>query len=181
MTEKAMKMMDESPCMKVSAIVGGSVAAAIFAVATVYLGIYAHNNPDPDNCWVVRDLDLPALSRNEVIDNANGLNIEVTSGYPVNMSKLYSAWFYWGFYTKVALVAAMALAGGVSFYCKTSAKYIVGGATSLYALNAAVWLTTGAIWRFSKAGTVASGENLERPQGISNDDWDASVEAASAT
>lgn len=63
MTEQAQEMMEKSPCIKVSAIVTGSVAAAVFAVATVYLGIYSYNNPDPAKCWVVKGLELPATTK----------------------------------------------------------------------------------------------------------------------
>lgn len=34
---------------------------------TVYLGIYAYNNPDSSSCWVVKGLDAPSLKLPEVI------------------------------------------------------------------------------------------------------------------
>ena len=151
-TERTKKMLEESPCLKMSAIVGGSIAAAAFAVATTYLGIYAYNNPDPDACWVVKDLDAPALTKNDVITNANNLNIEVTKGYPVNMHKLNLAWFTWGFYAKIAIIAAFVVAGIVNNWCKASALKISGISFLVYALNTTAWLVAGAIWRFSKAG-----------------------------
>lgn len=49
-------MLDESPVVKSSAIVAATLVAGGFITATVYMGIFAFNNPDPSSCWVVRDL-----------------------------------------------------------------------------------------------------------------------------
>ena len=167
--------------MKMTAVVSGSVAAALFAVATVYLGIFAYNNPDPAKCWVVKGSELPATTKAPAIDNANQLGLDVPSGYPVEMHRLFSAWFTWGFYLKIVFIAAIAVATALS---KWEKKYgMTAGAISVsaYVLNAAGWIVAGAIWRFSNAGAIASGEKLERPAGVSNDDWDASIELATAT
>ena len=42
----------------------------------------------------------------------------------------------------------------------------------LFCSNSLVWLAFGAIWRFSKAGSVASGDKLERLYGTSDEVWD---------
>jgi len=42
--------------MKIALIVSALLAFGVFSMATVYLGIYAYKNPDPDNCWVVREV-----------------------------------------------------------------------------------------------------------------------------
>ena len=50
------KYFESSRCMKIALIVSALLAFGVFSMATVYLGIYAYKNPDPDNCWVVREL-----------------------------------------------------------------------------------------------------------------------------
>ena len=50
---------------------------------------------------------------------------------------------------------------------------------SLYMTNGLVWLAFGAIWRFSKAGSAASGDKLERTYGTTDAQWDKQVANAS--
>lgn len=97
------------------------------------------------------------------------------------MHRLYLAWFTWGFYLKIGFVAALAIAGALSFYSKKVAMTTGGISMAVYALNAAGWLVAGGIWRFSNAGSVASGEKLDRPAGVSDEDWAASIELSTAT
>ena len=40
----------------VCGILCGVIVTGIFITLTVYLGIYAFNNPDPLKCFVVKDL-----------------------------------------------------------------------------------------------------------------------------
>ena len=48
-----------------SVLVGG-----IWLTATVYLGIYAYNNPDPKSCWIIRELDTSFRTKEEAIQRA---------------------------------------------------------------------------------------------------------------
>ena len=49
--------------------VGGVVGIAVLGT-TVLTGIYAYNNPDPEKCWVIRDLDSSETTRVEAISIA---------------------------------------------------------------------------------------------------------------
>lgn len=96
------------------------------------------------------------------------------------MHRIFLAWFLWGFFSKV-IVGALVIFAALLNMCESTQKFaMVTGAVScgLYGANAVVWIATGAIWRYSKAGMTAAGDTLERPQGIDEASWDASVEAA---
>ena len=45
------------------AVIFAALAGSIFTTIVVYLGIYAFKNPDPGACWVVRDLDSAAKTK----------------------------------------------------------------------------------------------------------------------
>ena len=72
-----------------SLVVTGTVLS-IFTIATfvtiiVFLGIFAYSNPDPDSCWVVRDLENTERTQAAVVQSAKTLSVEITEGYPVEM------------------------------------------------------------------------------------------------
>ena len=102
----------------------------------------------------------------------------MTEGYPVEMHKVYLAWFLWGFYAKCAMIVLMSITTGL-YFCTEKAAVVVGSVScGLYIANAIVWVACGGIWRFSKGGVIATGDKLERMFGTSDEDWDAQLEAA---
>lgn len=163
---------------KAVAIVGGTVVVGLFATATVFTGIYAFNNPDPDRCWVIRDLESTARTKAEAIATANAVGIEIPEGYPVDMAGIYVTWFLWGFYAKVAIASLMVVAAGVYMAAEQAGIITAGISCGLYLSNMIVWLAAGGIWRFSKAGITASGDRLEREQGVTDEEWAAQRESA---
>jgi len=52
---------------KCSCLVVSLVVVSVFATATVFLGIYSFNNPDPEACWVVKGMDDPETTRDAVV------------------------------------------------------------------------------------------------------------------
>lgn len=147
--------------------------------ATAYLGIYSFSNPDPKDCWVVRDLDVAATSKTEVEALAAEYNVKVTYDYPVEMGGVFRVWFLWGFYAKIILLGLLATATGLyTFWSKKSAFVMSVISFSLYFVNATVWFVLGCVWRFSKAGMTASGDELDRMAGVDDATWKAQVESA---
>jgi hypothetical protein len=116
---------------------------------------------------------MTARTKAEIIDTANTNDVDVTEGYPVEMHKIYVAWFLWGFYSKIAMVVLMGITSAV--YCFAEKASIIVGSIScgLYISNAIVWLSCGGVWRFSKAGVIAAGDKLDRQAGVSNEDWES--------
>lgn len=144
---------------------------ALFCIVTFYLGLYAYKNPDPKSCWVVRDLHTTATSKADVIARANTMGIDITEGYPIEMHTIYIVWFTWGFYAHLAF-SVLFLATLVVGYFKNSYGWILGSCNCVLSLvNLLIWLSFGAIWRFSSAGVVAAGDKLERLFGTTDEIW----------
>jgi len=167
-----------SPCTKITAIVAAVVVAGVFTTATVYLGIYAYKNPDPLNCWVNRDVFIPSLTKEEATNVVKGLGVEPIEGYPVEMHKIYLAWFLWGFWAKIAFAALIVATVAVCYKSYSGGLIVASISVGLYAVNSIVWLIVGGIWRFSKGGMTASGDRLIRPEGVSDDAWDKQIATA---
>jgi len=163
---------------KIITMVCAIFSLTIFVLLTIFFARYTFKNPDPSSCWVVRDVDSSARTRAGVLKKADDLGIDVTEGYPVDMGRVFGIWFAWGFWSNV-----VAILGAITTFVLTSknayAAKVVQAVTSLgYLVNWFVWLAIGTIWRFSKAGTTASGDKLEREFGVSDDAWETQLDAA---
>lgn len=89
---------------------------------------------------------------------------------------MYVLWFLWGFWAKVIFFGLFAIIMPVG-YMAPKAGQVLGGLTcASYLINGGIWLAFGAIWRFSKAGIVASADKLERPPNMTDDAWRTSLE-----
>ena len=140
---------------------------AIYTTVTVYLGIFGYNNPDPGSCWVVRDLDSAGKTRAAVLQKATAMAVDVTDGYPIDMHKVFRAWFRWGFWSQLALVFGLILSGLIANCYKLMAGVLSSLTCGVYIVNGLMWVVFGTIWRFSTAGKIAAGDKLERDAGIS--------------
>ena len=98
---------------KICGILISVIGTGLFVTITIYLGIYAYKNPDPTSCWAVRDMDSTAKTKELAILKAVEMGIDVTEGYPMEMHRVFLAWFIWGFWAKVTLVALGLLTFGV--------------------------------------------------------------------
>ena len=150
--DKGTKPDEKNETIKAFGAVGGALGIGLFTTATIMLGTYAYKNPDPLNCWVVRDLHSGWTSKADAITRADAMDIDVTSGFPMEMHEVFLVWFLWGFWAKVALFAAAALSLSV-YQCSPDVGKIVGIISiTIYSLNSIVWLGVGAVWRYSKGG-----------------------------
>ena len=172
------KQINESQGAKVGCIISSVIVGGIFLTATVYLGIYAYNNPDPNSCWVIRELDTSFRTKEEVIQRAQIVDIEIPEGYPMEMHKLWIAWFTWGFWSKIILILLTIFSYSIS-YASTNIATVLGAISyGLYITNGLVWLAMGAVWRFSDPGMIAAGEKLARKSSQSDQDWNKAVTEA---
>ncbi len=152
-------------------MVCAGIMLTIFVTLTICFARYTFKNPDPDNCWVVRDLDGTAKTRDAVLKKAKSFSVDITEGYPVDMGRVFRIWFSWGFWAN-----ALAIVGAVTTFILSAknqyaAKVTMSCTSLVFLLNFFVWLAIGTVWRFSKAGTIASGDKLEREFGTSDDTW----------
>lgn len=100
------------------------------------------------------------------------MDIDVTSGFPMEMHAVFIMWFMWGFWAKIALLAAL-LVGFIAYKmgyegCGRINGWVSGG---LYTAQGIIWLGLGGVWRYSKSGMVASGDELAKKTGTSDEAW----------
>ena len=96
------------------------------------------------------------------------------------MHKVYRAWALWGFWTNMVLFSSLFLSMVLVCFKPAWAAITssVGGLGFL--ISTILWLVFGAIWRYSAGGSIAAGDRLVREDGVSDDDWKATLEASSA-
>ena len=94
-----------------------SIMVALFITLVTYMGIYAFNNPDSSQCWVIKDLDSPMPSKEGAIMKAEALGITVADGYPVEIHKLFKVWFIWGFWAHIYLVVSSTCFHSLEKFC----------------------------------------------------------------
>jgi len=102
---------------------------------------------------------------------AAAMGIDVSDGYPVEMHKVFRFWFTWGFWAKIYLIVIAIVFGNFSKYLGSAGDILGTISCGLYCVNGLIWMCVGAFWRYSNAGSVASGDTLERPENTSDEDW----------
>ena len=70
MLKTALAIVDDNQALKVGVKVVLVLACGLFFAATISLGIYGYNNPDPKACWVVSDLDTGYKTKTEAEEQA---------------------------------------------------------------------------------------------------------------
>ena len=173
-----MSYFNGSKSMVVTGTILTILTVAAFITVTIFLGIFAYANPDPNSCWVVRDLENTERTEAAVVQSARTLSVDITEGYPIEMHKIFSVWFIWGFWTSVAYLTIFAIGLLVAKKNVKTAKVIISTITGFFCTNAIVWIVMGILWRFSKAGSVASGDRLERTYGTSDKVWAQQMQAS---
>ena len=171
-------MQNGNTTAKVVGIIIATVVAGAFITVGVYLGIYGYSNPDPTSCWVIKDLQSAAKTKAGIIAKGAEMGVTPTEGYPIEMHKIYLAWFRWGFWSNVAISAIVLVLAALSMAKKPVAAMIGTISCGIYMTNSVIWLVFGAIWRYSLAGRTASGDHLIREEDISDDMWDKQLDLA---
>ena len=115
-----------------------------------------------------------SLTKQGITAKANAMGIDIMEGYPIEMHRVYHAWFAWGFWANLLVTLAIGTFWVLENYYNKQAMAIIGYGVSgsLFCCNSIIWLLFGSIWRFSKAGTIASGDRIERLYGQTDDQFD---------
>jgi hypothetical protein len=164
---------------KICGLIGTVIILTLFITLTVYCGVYAYNNPDPGNAWIIKGVDSPSLTKSAAVDKATADGVTVPEGYPIDMHKVMVAWATWGFWQNLILVAIFALSIAIGT-CAPKAFAVMGSLTGLgWMLGTILWLVFGGIWRYSNGGMIASGDRLEKADGQDEAAWKSSLDAAS--
>jgi|Transcript_26 hypothetical protein len=163
---------------KICGLITSVVVLTLFITLTVYCGVYAYNNPDPANAWVIKGVDSPSISKAAALTKAADESVTVLEGYPLDMHKIFVAWATWGFWQNLVLVCVFIAATVVGAWAPSVFK-IVGSLTGLgWLLGTIAWLVFGAIWRYSVGGSVAAGDMLVREDGKTDAEWKDALEAS---
>ena len=104
-----MSYFNKSKSLVVTGTILSILTIAAFITVTIFLGVFAYANPDPDSCWVVRDLENTERTEAAVVQSAKTLSVEITEGYPIEMHKIFSVWFIWGFWTTLTYLTIFAI------------------------------------------------------------------------
>ena len=119
-----------------------------------------------------------------MIFKAAELGVDVPQGYPIEMSRVFRAWFIWGFWAGATVIALSTLLTPLYIWQRKTWNIVAGIMWTLFWLQNVAWIVLGAIWRFSKAGTIVSGGWLERIYDENDDTyekWQASLDTAEYT
>ena len=126
---------------------------------TVYLGIYAYNNPDPEECWWIKGLDV-SQTTSAAATAAGALSDPALTAEPVNVHLVYVGWFLWGFWMCISpCIAAPVLMtlGCVSM----QATQVLGGLFSCaLGCGQLFWVIFGFVWRWGAMGQASSRDAL---------------------
>jgi len=166
------------------AVGGGGAYALLYGIFTIYMAAYGYGGPDPKNAFYVDGVDSTATTREAAIATATAAGVQVKAGYPINMAHLFRGWFLWGFWTSLYTIAVLGSVIPLHIYMpsKRSLVNLLGVILmGISVLNSIIWYLAGFFWRFSRAGRVAAGAQLERPSGIDSAAWKDQLKALQDT
>lgn len=93
----------------------------------------------------------------------------------MDMHRVFSIWFQWGFWANALFIGALIVSSAL-VSLKVKANAMVVTSVVAYNLNLIVWLVIGYTWRYSFVGRVASGDKLVRPSDTTDAQWNQELE-----
>ena len=133
-----------------------------YLVISVFLGIFGYANPDPDSCYYMIGLDRVSRQKDTVKYNAIAKGIAEKKGYPVNIAALFRIFFRWGFWNNIALITIILTAYLLSKWRPDYAKFQLAACSAMALGSSLFHFFLGLSWRFSLAGSIASGSRAEK-------------------
>lgn len=132
-------------------------------VLTVYMGIYAFNNPD-NPAWLGTS---PELENKLYADEAAGLADNAQS--MVDIHNRFVNWFMWGFITMIAPIGSALLYAMLIFISPALAQFCGGTLSCAIGCSSIAWWIVGIVWRFRSDGAYAAGDIV--PENTEIDAW----------
>ena len=174
MWESSIEKVTATTLMTVTSITIVSLLTIAYGIFVVYLGVFAHGNPDPPHCYFIDGLETTGLTRATVTTLAFERGIPVRSGYPLDIAHLFRAWFIWGFWTSLIQILIVAVFVPVFRFVETNIdiyKMVALIMQGMMCCSTIAWFLLGFFWRYSKGGRVASGDKLEKVAGVTDEEW----------
>ena len=153
------------------------VVLAIDITIAVFLGFYSYKNTDPGHCFYIHGIDRPGNTKSELVEIAMNSHIKVPEGQPLDYHHTFVTWFTWGFWTfsfPIVLLPIVALVDKIDS-CKGTFESILG---VMWGINTLLWTVMGSVWRFNAGGKVCSGDLVHRKEGVTDEQYHKSLDAA---
>lgn len=148
------------------ACICGLVCAALPIVFTVYLGIYAFNNPDKD-AWYGIVSEQKAL----FATHADGKTAQAAE--LVDIHQRFVTWFLWGFIQTLAPIAVGLISAIGTAINPTCGSALAGVGGCAMGCGGLAWWITGIVWRFRSDGAYSVGDI---PEGdVKPEEWEKTV------
>ena len=108
------------------------------------------------------------------------MGVAVTHGYPLEMHKVFTRWFKWGFYSHIIFSGIALLVLPTLIFSKKVFKTLATITVASFSISLLIWVYFGTLKRFNKAGQVASGDYLEQPEDeeVADELWEQQLEAS---
>ena len=108
------------------------------------------------------------------------MGVAVTQGFPLEMHKVFTRWFKWGFYAHLVFSIVGLLILPIMIISKKAFKILATLTVSCFVVSQLIWGYFGTLKRFNKAGQVAAGDYLEQPEDeeVADDLWEQQLEAS---
>jgi len=158
----------------VTVSVSGGTFAVLYLTFVICEGVYGYGGPDAKHAFYIEGLDTPALSLKGSVILANDLKIDVKEGYPVDMAKVFRAWFLWGFWGSIVQILIVLTFVPIFTLIKDNIKVkaiVFASVQGLACCSTILWFIMGLFWRFSQGGRIVAGEKLERTAEVSDEEW----------
>ena len=123
--------------------------ASLIISFTVYMGIYAFNNPNPP-CWY-SDAGLTAADPGVTAEFPN-------AAQPIHDQ--FVTWFLWGFINQLVWLA-LPLCWCSTGWMPGECKFHFWSTSVGVCASSTAWWVAGMCWRYGVAGQYASGDALE--------------------
>jgi len=109
------------------------------------------------------------------------MKIQIREGFPVDMAKIFRAWFRWGFWGSI--IQILIIVSFIVVYKFVQGHEVVKAMVflsvqSINCVSTVLWFMCGLFWRFSRAGRVVSGEKLVRTAEVSDEEWEMQLDGA---
>ena len=171
--EQAIAMATETKERKIYSLVGLGVFGLLYLIFFICEGVYGFGGPDPVHAFYIPGVDTPAITLKGSVTLANDLQVTIKDGYPVDMAKVFRAWFAWGFWGSFIQICIVGAYVPLTLYTKENPvkRMAFLSAQGLATCSTVFWYLMGWFWRYSAGGRIVAGEQLERASDVSDSDW----------
>ena len=108
------------------------------------------------------------------------MGVAVTQGYPLEMHKVFTRWFKWGFYAHIIFSGVSLSILPIMIISRKAFQVLATITVTSFVISVLIWGYFGTLSRFNKGGQVASGDFLEQNEDeeVTDELWEQQLEAS---